>query len=476
MRLHAMHTAPSSRPGAEQSRTGRCGAAAPSEPQQSEHAAATKMDGLKWYSLQEALKFARHGKRTCMRSADINHALQLRDVDQMHGFCATDRRRYASLAGAPDVFYVEDTLRNCDDLIYEPLPQPPAEVGVLVHWFLVNGVKPRIPENAVSRELLERITSQVPVPALRKHLRPFGNDCTQCDDSMAPALATPCPARLQQWSGSCENDGPANLAAHVQAANGTSTAAGHSPAAMPASTVAQEAVSISPGSTQLQQLPAGGRQGIHQQVGREGRAQCIDGTTAVLDPVVQHIVSEEQIELMRVFSQVCFESAAAWFCSHAVMDEFMYEHEGVRDCIQAPCLTQHAVGVTHLTMQVLLAPTAEENLDDPIYATIAADSGLEQVVPYIVAHISAEVRTSRHSLVKMARLVQVAAALVLNRSNNLGGYLGQLLPAIMTCLLSAKLGPPRAPLLAFWPLPASHLPRLVRCLLSIGASLANDEP
>jgi hypothetical protein len=36
---------------------------------------------------------------------------------------------------------------------------------------------------------------------------------------------------------------------------------------------------------------------------------------------MQHIVSEEQIELMRGFSQVRIESAAAWFCSHAGMDE-----------------------------------------------------------------------------------------------------------------------------------------------------------
>lgn len=170
-----------------------------------------KVERLKSFSLQEALKFARHGKRTCMRSADINHALQLRDVDQMHGFGASDRRRYASLAGASDVFYVEDTLRNCDDLIYEPLPQPPVEVGVLVHWFLVNGVKPRIPENAVSRELLERIRSQVCEPALRKHLWPSGNDCTQCTVAvlLASAMivwhAIPCLVRLQQWTGSREN-------------------------------------------------------------------------------------------------------------------------------------------------------------------------------------------------------------------------------------------------------------------------------
>ena len=111
--------------------------------------------------MQEAVKFARHGQRARMRAADINHALQLRDVDQMHGFGATDRRRYATLAGATDVFYVQDTLHNCADLVYEPLPAPPVEVGPLVHWFLVEGIKPRTPENAVPRQLLDKARSQV---------------------------------------------------------------------------------------------------------------------------------------------------------------------------------------------------------------------------------------------------------------------------------------------------------------------------
>lgn len=105
--------------------------------------------------MQEAIKFQHHGRRQRMSAADINHALQIRDFDQIHGFGAADRRRYAALAGATDVFYVEETLHRCEDLIYEPMPHPPVEVGVTMHWFLVKGVKPRIPENAVPRELLE---------------------------------------------------------------------------------------------------------------------------------------------------------------------------------------------------------------------------------------------------------------------------------------------------------------------------------
>lgn len=97
-------------------------------------------------------------------------------------------------------------------------------------------------------------------------------------------------------------------------------------------------------------------------------------------------------------------------------------------------------------VQMLLAPGDEEgSLADPIFHTLAADPGLEQSVPYLVAHIASEVASSKHSLVKLSRLLHAAHALILNRTNNLGAYLPQLLPALLTCLLSAKLGTPSAP-------------------------------
>lgn len=100
-----------------------------------------------------------------MSAADIMHALQLRDYDQLHGFSPADRRRYATVAGAADTFYVQDSLHRCEDLVYEPLPRPPVEVGVSTHWLLVRGVKPRTPENAVPRELLAHLRQKVRQPA-----------------------------------------------------------------------------------------------------------------------------------------------------------------------------------------------------------------------------------------------------------------------------------------------------------------------
>ena len=91
-----------------------------------------------------------------------------------------------------------------------------------------------------------------------------------------------------------------------------------------------------------------------------------------------------------------------------------------------------------------MAPDHEANLEDPIFFAIAADPGLEQVVPYLIAHIASEVKASLHSLARLSRLLQAMFALTMNRTNNLGAYLPQALPAIITCLMSAKLGPARA--------------------------------
>lgn len=94
-------------------------------------------------------------------------------------------------------------------------------------------------------------------------------------------------------------------------------------------------------------------------------------------------------------------------------------------------------------MQALLTQ-ADEALDSPIFSTLARDAGLEQVVPYVVSLIASEVRSCTGDLAKLRRLLHAAALLVQNRSNNLGSYLSQIVPAVMTCLLCGRLGPPRA--------------------------------
>jgi hypothetical protein len=97
-------------------------------------------------------------------------------------------------------------------------------------------------------------------------------------------------------------------------------------------------------------------------------------------------------------------------------------------------------------VQALLAPTEADALDSPIFSALGKDAGLDQVVPYIVALISSEVRASADDLAKLNRLLHAAALLIQNPFNNLGAYLSQLIPALMTCLLCGRLGTPRASL------------------------------
>ena len=105
--------------------------------------------------IQEATKFSRHAHRRRLECQDINHALQVRDMEQLYGFSSSDRRRYSQVAGAPDTFRLDDTLHRCEDVINKDLPPTPVDAGLQLHWFLVNGIKPRIPENEVPRELIK---------------------------------------------------------------------------------------------------------------------------------------------------------------------------------------------------------------------------------------------------------------------------------------------------------------------------------
>lgn len=40
------------------------------------------------------------------------------------------------------------------------------------------------------------------------------------------------------------------------------------------------------------------------------QVQSLDGHTAALAPIAQHIVSEEQLEILRIFQQVCADALA----------------------------------------------------------------------------------------------------------------------------------------------------------------------
>lgn len=91
-------------------------------------------------------------------------------------------------------------------------------------------------------------------------------------------------------------------------------------------------------------------------------------------------------------------------------------------------------------LQVLLEPTEEVGAEHPVFATLAADAGLDAAVPYIVTMIARGARESPHDLPRLWRLLWAAHALIRNQTNNAAAYLSQLLPALLTLLLNNSLG------------------------------------
>eukprot|EP00775_Hariotina_reticulata_P010004 gene10004-10158_t len=97
--------------------------------------------------VQEALKFAKHAKRTTLTTEDINNALRLRNVEPLFGFGSKDAAKFLKVAGHPELVFVRDAELNYQQLIEAPLPKLPREVGVAAHWLCVNGQQPDLPEN-----------------------------------------------------------------------------------------------------------------------------------------------------------------------------------------------------------------------------------------------------------------------------------------------------------------------------------------
>lgn len=89
---------------------------------------------------------------------------------------------------------------------------------------------------------------------------------------------------------------------------------------------------------------------------------------------------------------------------------------------------------------LLNPPPLDAGLAHPVFASLASDAGLEQLVPYLVPLLVQETKASLRSVPKLRLLLHAMRALVLNPANNLEPYLHELLPCVMTCLVSKKLG------------------------------------
>lgn len=66
----------------------------------------------------------------------------------MYGLSNTsDPSRFVRVAGQAQVLRVADPVLPLDVVLEKPLPSPPWEAGLRIHWLAVDGKQPRIPEN-----------------------------------------------------------------------------------------------------------------------------------------------------------------------------------------------------------------------------------------------------------------------------------------------------------------------------------------
>lgn len=95
-----------------------------------------------------------------------------------------------------------------------------------------------------------------------------------------------------------------------------------------------------------------------------------------------------------------------------------------------------------MLVQVLLNPTGPVSHDHPVYASLSADSGINPILPYIVAAIKrgGGERASLDDLPRLWRLLWAAAALIRNCDNSLSAQLPQLLPALLSLLVTKRIG------------------------------------
>uniref|UniRef100_A0A1J3HQU8 Transcription initiation factor TFIID subunit 6 n=1 Tax=Noccaea caerulescens TaxID=107243 RepID=A0A1J3HQU8_NOCCA len=98
--------------------------------------------------MQEAIKCMRHSKRTILTAADVDGALNLRNVEPIYGFASGGPFRFRKAIGHRDLFYTDDREVDFKDVIEAPLPKAPLDTELVCHWLAIEGVQPAIPENA----------------------------------------------------------------------------------------------------------------------------------------------------------------------------------------------------------------------------------------------------------------------------------------------------------------------------------------
>lgn len=97
--------------------------------------------------VQDALKFQKHAKRAQLSAADVNRALQTRNLEALYGFQAAGAARYRQSEDQAALYFPEDDELEVAEVLNAPLGQIPMHPVLNLHWLAVDGVQPMIPEN-----------------------------------------------------------------------------------------------------------------------------------------------------------------------------------------------------------------------------------------------------------------------------------------------------------------------------------------
>jgi len=74
-----------------------------------------------------------------------------------------------------------------------------------------------------------------------------------------------------------------------------------------------------------------------------------------------------------------------------------------------------------------------------VFASLSIDPGLQFLVPYLTKYVSEQVQSNLENLSFLFSLMRLSKCLIVNPNLNNELYLHQLLPAVLTCVLSKKL-------------------------------------
>ncbi len=111
--------------------------------------------------LQDAQKYAAHGKRTRLTASDVNAALQAANAERLYGYDGGEPLSFVPVPNSA-LFVVRRETVDLESIVGASLPRASPPLTLSSHWLAVDGVTPDVPENAVSH-----VAPQAPsVPAL----------------------------------------------------------------------------------------------------------------------------------------------------------------------------------------------------------------------------------------------------------------------------------------------------------------------